>query len=242
MGPLIKDGALQEPAFAMLPPESQPPKRARVLANPHEFNMGDVMWAQHGVVRATAEDVAQWEIAWETARREWCGAAGNDDLYGLDDYDEGGETGDVEKDSEAEDQLEAAIDDDEMTDGMKWQTWVDEMLAEGDENGEELLDKGDGEEGDEHGEMVDKSEAAVVQQCDLTLEQELNAMLGSQEKAVEDNDTGKGTAIPPTPLELKELSPVTPLELSPATPLEQIPTPLELDQLDELATACLADA
>ena len=209
----------------MLPPESQPPKRARVLANPHEFNMGDVMWAQHGVVRATAEDVALWEIAWETARREWCGAVGNDELYGLDADDEGGETGDVEKDSEAEDQLEAAIDDDEMTDGMKWQTWVDEMLAEGDENGEELLDKGDGEEGDEHGEMVDKSEAAV-EQCDLTLEQELK-------KAVEDTDTGKGTAIPPTPFE--ELSPVTPLELIP-------PTPLELDQLDELATACLADA
>ena len=87
--------ALREPAFGMLPAHLQPAMRRAVLLNPGGFTSGDTMWAQHGVIRATAEDVARLEDeAWEEAFRDpYPNEDMGGDCYGLDSdesEDEGG--------------------------------------------------------------------------------------------------------------------------------------------------------
>ena len=95
--------AMSEPAFSRLPAHLQPTMRQAVLANPSEFNMGDIMWAQHGVTRATAEDVEAWERANRNPYDVDEDMNMGGDEYGLDsdeddaddEGDEGGEDGDV---------------------------------------------------------------------------------------------------------------------------------------------------
>eukprot|EP00959_Pyramimonas_sp_CCMP1952_P226897 4743913-Pyramimonas_sp.AAC.1 len=68
--------------------------REQILANPREWRAGDIMWAQHGVLRPSDEDIE----AWERANRNPYDVDDDDmnaggDEYGLDsdeDSDRGG--------------------------------------------------------------------------------------------------------------------------------------------------------
>ena len=66
--------------------------RQQILANPHEWTSGDIMWAQHGVLRPTDEDVEAYERAHLNqfdVDEDW--NMGGDE-YGLDS-DEGSDDG-----------------------------------------------------------------------------------------------------------------------------------------------------
>ena len=171
--------ALQQPAFAMLPEHWKPRMREIVLARPFDFRMGDVMWAQHGVIRAAPEGVEAWERLHGNPYDDEDDDRGNQ--YDDEDNDMGGDSGD-----------EGGDDEDVADDESKGSFMSDDSSPFYDEGTVQELMRGTVEDGAvmsgaiEHGANDDVAADELDETGDL--EKEVSEMLGPDATDCKDAD------------------------------------------------------